>query len=276
MTERLLEDLRPGLEGRRLVFTVTTGRSGTGYLANLLKCVPGVGSYHEPEPRFSDVMREAQSDPGVALQFLMERKLLRISQDLAPIYVETSHVFCKGFLEPLLEIGPVPDIIVLSRCHRYVATSLYRLGAIPGRTDLGVRWYLGPEDPGVLALPGWKSLHDYQLCYWYCLEIERRAREYEHMLAKRRGRVVRVSLNQLKTIPGFRRFMRNLDLPALGIQGWICYLWARGKRVNVKDRGKSKIQALSLSKSRLESLEQEVRDILEPGNAANASISMGC
>src|SRR5262249_42371142 len=48
------------LEGIRLILTVTPGRSGSAYLCELLKGVPGIYADHEPEPKFSDVMRSAQ------------------------------------------------------------------------------------------------------------------------------------------------------------------------------------------------------------------------
>ena len=51
---------------RQLIFTVTTGRSGTDYLAYMLDCVPGVASSREPRPNFVWAMRDAQTDPEVA------------------------------------------------------------------------------------------------------------------------------------------------------------------------------------------------------------------
>ncbi len=169
------------LKSKKLVFTVATGRCGTAFFTEMLRLVPGAVSLHEPEPEYAEVLRDVQGDPGIARTFLVDNKLPSIVDQDCALYIETSHLFCKGFLEPLLELGIVPALLWIRRAHRAVASSMFRGGTIPGRTDKGLRFYLSPEDPGVLELPGWQKLHDYQLCYWYCLEIERRALHYRDL-----------------------------------------------------------------------------------------------
>ncbi len=207
--------------GKRLIFALTTGRSGTGYLASVFRELPGVRAEHEPEPKFSDVLRDIQSDPEVARTFWLERKLPAIRRVAESIYIETSHCFSKGFLDPLLELGVVPDAIVLRRSHRAVASSLARLETVPGRTPRGVRFLVAPTDPGVLELPDWEELDDYQLCYWYCLEIERRTREAVHRIESRGGRVAGVEFDALIRGPGWSKLVAELGLPALrGLARW--------------------------------------------------------
>jgi len=211
------EKLKVSLEEKRLIFTINAGRSGTGYLAKLLHIVPNVVGYHEPEPDFVDVMRPVQQDASIAYKFWINRKLPQILNEQVPMYIETSHLFCKGFVEPLLKLGITPDLIILTRPHRKAVTSLYQLGKIPGRTEKGLRYFLSPEDQGVLLLPGWQALDDYQLCYWYCLEIERRCKEYKKMFLKKNTCVVEVSLNELKTIRDFNKLIKKLNLPNIGV-----------------------------------------------------------
>jgi len=243
-------------QDKRLLFTVTTGRSGTGYLQHLLAALPGVVCHHEPKPNFVEAMRAAQTDPATAARFWIDCKLPAIVEEQAPIYVETSHLFCKGFLEPLLALGVAPDLIVLKRSHREVAQSLYRIQTVPGRSETGRRYLLCPDDPGVLPLPGWNELHDYQLCYWYCLEIERRAAEYEPLLRERGARVSTVWLHELATFAGFRRVLRELDLPAPGVMGWLRYVWQRRAIVNPK----RSFQRDDIASLDYDTLEQQVRE----------------
>lgn len=241
---------------KRLIFTVTTGRSGTDYLARLLDCVPGVTSHHEPKPHFVWAMRQAQADPEVARRFWVEQKLPAIQETGGRVYSETSHLVCKGFLEPLLALGHRPDLILLRRPHREVALSIYRLGTIPGRTPKGLKWYLSPDDPGVLDLSRWQELHDYQICYWYCLEIERRRVHYGELLNGLGARVVAMTLAELATFAGFMRLREELELPRflVGPQHWIRYFRRAHVRANT--------QAVSKRHRDLpgdvESLEQEV------------------
>ena len=247
------------LRGRRLIFTVTTGRSGTTYLSHMLSLVRDVSSHHEPKPCFSDVMRDVQRNPGLAESFWVERKLPAILETNGKVYAETSHVFCKGFLEPLLCLGIVPDLILLKRSHRKVALSLCRLDTVPGRSRLGLRWLLSPDDPGVLPLPGWQDLSDYQLCYWYCLEIERRAGTYADHLRERHARVVTASIGDLKTVSRFRAMLRQLALPDLTALGRIWYYARRNRRLNAR---RSRKEDPSLSETREAELQQMEHGLL--------------
>ena len=243
----------------RLIFTVTTGRSGTAFLAGILNLLPGVVGRHEPPPRFSDVMRRAQTEPRVASDFLLEKKLPVICKRADSVYAETSHVFCKGFLEPALELGLRPKLIMLRRPWRKVAVSLCRLGTIPGRTRSGRKWCLSPSDKGVLPLPGWKRLHDYQLCYWYCLEIERRMRAYEALGESFGLTTVCTSLPELNTIRGFVQLARSLSLPAPRADGIVKYLLLRHRRPNTRSSSK---RPLEISVRQLVGLERELEELV--------------
>jgi hypothetical protein len=142
-------------DARRLIFSLNPGRCGTAYLWKAFETVPGVLGGHEPRPNFVDVMRAAQDDPGAARRWLEEVKLPYIrSLDCGvgynAVYVETSHLFVQGFVEPMLDLGVVPDVIVIDRPVREVALSMWRRKEIPGRTWLGLRYRLKPDDPSAL------------------------------------------------------------------------------------------------------------------------------
>jgi len=164
---------------KRLIFTVTPGRSGTGYLAAALDTLDNVTAKHEPDPNFRWLMREIQRAPfDRTIAFLQAEKLPAIEAEPGDTYVETSHLFCKGFIEPLAEMGVEFELVILTRPARDVALSLWRRQTIPGRTSNGWRYLLYPGDQVALQLPNWTALSDYQLCYWYALEIEARQQYY--------------------------------------------------------------------------------------------------
>lgn len=246
------------LKKRQLVFTVATGRCGTAFFAEMLRLIPGAESLHEPEPQYAEVLRTLQNDPDVAGQFLLEKKIPTILHSNTNLYIETSHLFCKGFLEPLLDLGVVPSLLWIKREHRLVASSMFKGGTIPGRTEKGLQFYLSPEDQGVLSLPGWGSLHDYQLCFWYCLEIERRAKLYKEMYRKNSWAWAETSLGEITTMRGMRAIQESLDLPKLSVLNWLRYLNNRKRRVNPTSKAKQKI-ALP---EKIEALEQEVLNLV--------------
>lgn len=198
---------------KTLIFTVTSGRSGSSYLSHLLSAVPGVHAEHEPEPNFVHVMRRAQQNAPIAVDFLREQKLPAIAGIAEPVYAETSHLTCKGFIEPMIRMGLRPGLILLGRPPREVAWSLLERTCIPGRTPLGFSYLLQPNDPFVLPLPGWELLSDYKLCFWYALEMERRTLRYAGM-ARILGMPVTVVTNrQLNDWSHFSRVLSGLNLP---------------------------------------------------------------
>ena len=167
------------LSAKTLIFTVTSGRSGTKLLAALLGECLGIDAEHEPAPRVNFVFRSIINAPDAAMSWLVHEKLpAMLARASGPVYTETSHLFCKGLIEPILELGLRPKFIILTRPAREVARSLFQMNAIPERTGGGRLVLLGPSDPGVLPLPHWERLSDYQLCYWYAREIERRQSTY--------------------------------------------------------------------------------------------------
>jgi hypothetical protein len=163
------------LQSKTLVFTVTSGRSGTKLLCQLLQQCTTIHAEHEPAPRLNFVMRSIALAPSAARGWLTTEKLPHIVQTMqGDAYAETSHLTCKGFIEPLLSLGLRPKFIILKRPAREVAASLYKMNCIPERTENGRLVLLGPTDRDVLGLRDWQIRCDYQLCYWYALEIERR------------------------------------------------------------------------------------------------------
>lgn len=243
---------------KRLVFTVTTGRSGTAYLSTILGYARNVFAVHEPPPEFAEVLRRVQGDPELAEKFWLEEKLPAILEVPDKVYIETSHLVCKGFLEPLLEMGIVPDLIIHRRPPRDVALSMFKMGTIPGRSDKGLRFYLSPDDPGVLKLPDWERLHDYQLCFWYCLEIERRAKAYSELFKENGARVVETTLAGLKTFSGLQSMSGDLGI-SLKLPQWLTrFRFTRNTRVKVNESKETK-KCVEVPEN-IEDLEQGVRE----------------
>lgn len=250
------EELVRKLRRKRLIFTVTTGRSGTAYLAAVLGYARNVSSLHEPAPEFADVLRPVQQNPQLAAKFLIEEKLSAILQNPSSIYIETSHLTCKGFLEPMLELGIAPDLIIHRRPAREVALSMLQMGTIPGRSSKGLRFYLSPDDPDTLQLTDWEKVHDYQLCYWYCLEIERRCRFYQHLFAAQGARIAETTLVGLRTFSGLMACFAALDLkPKFPV--WLTKLrFDRAAKVRVNESKETK-KDVDAPKN-LDEMEQEV------------------
>ncbi len=234
-TETAIERLRE----KQLVFSLSAGRTGSEYLTRLMALMPDTASFHEPEPAFQRQMRPALRNPELARKFLTDYKLpARAMVDKGTI-VETSHLFSKGFVEPLLDLGLVPSVVNLHRDARAVALSYLTRYTIPARTRYGWTFLLQPDDPGVLPIAGWRDLSDYQLCFWYALETERRIDFYSRMLRDRGALVVDTSAQALNAQDEFVRVGRLLK-PAMEDTEWGRILKAHtelsGKRHNANPR----------------------------------------
>ena len=241
---------------KRLVFTLTTGRSGTGYLAAVLNTLPGVTATHEPEPKFSHWMRAVQKNPDVAWYFWGLKKLPAIARTEGFVYIETSHLFGKGFAEALFLLGIPFDLIVLMRDRRAVARSLYQLNTIPGRTADGLKFLVSPQDPVLVPLPGAQILDDYQLCFWYTLEMEARAAMYAREVMKRGGTVAAITFEQLVQPKGVLHLADVLSLPELDPESRKQFNRVQQQKVN--DKAGMKGRPFTFTEEQLDALEQEV------------------
>lgn len=175
---RKIEDQISQFNDRGAVFTVTAGRTGTDTLRHILKSVPGVDSFHEPQPQYRFIMKRAVRNTAFARDFFLYVKVPAILNMTTKTYAETSHLFCKAFLEPALAVGVRPALVFLKRDLRETALSLLSKSAIPSRTKEGRQYLIAPDDEVYVKLDKFDELSDYQLCYWYCMEIAHRQMIY--------------------------------------------------------------------------------------------------
>lgn len=201
-----------GMDHQTLVFTITAGRTGTKFVQQIFGLLPDTLSLHEPEPNFVWAMRRAQQNPEMAVQFMIRHKIPFIRAQSQRNYIETSHLCCKGFVEAILLCQLRSSFILLRRHPRQIATSYYQIDTIPGRTPLGFQYLLSPDDPYVLPLLHWRDMHDYQLCYWYSLEIERRQHRYRHLLAEIGFSVVDITAEDLHDFDTFMYCCQELGI----------------------------------------------------------------
>ena len=210
------------LRGKRLIFSLSAGRCGTAWLAKALNSLDGVDARHEPRPEFRHVLRAAQRSRSVAVQFWLSQKIPALVAQRSSTYVETSHLFVQGFAEALLEIGLLADLIVIRRSHRETALSMWRRKAIPGRNKLFSSYHVQPDDPDVRVRTGsdWHTWSDYQVCYWYCLEVEARTAATIPSFRKLGAKIHETTMRQMVTREGLDALTDGLglqrvrDLPA--------------------------------------------------------------
>jgi hypothetical protein len=243
--------------GKRITITCTPGRSGTGFLQRVFALFPDFYSEHESDvPQLQGHLRRAVRDPEFGKRIWCEKFAL-INARPENRYFESSHLVNKGYIEPLIALGVVPNIIILRRNFREVATSLLRLNTVPARTKKGKKFLLQPDDTGVWQIPAWKQLTDYQLCYWYVLETERRSQHYARLIAEKGGRVFETSVDALvNSEDEFSRLCQFSDVKLADVEE----KFGTMKRSKVNDKARKK-EELSLPPSAVSAQERSLLDL---------------
>ena len=246
-----------------IVMTATPGRSGTKFLQQLLLPCPESFVGHESAPGFQLVLKDLLLHPEYAKRFCADQKIPFIRGQPCRHYIETGHLFCKGFLESFVDLGIKFDLIVLRRDPRSVAKSLERLRCVPGKTTAGLNYLLHPDRPDVLPMANWQNLTDYQLCYWYAIEIERRQTVYTGLVRQRGDIAFETSLDQLKTYSHFQNLCDTLGL-SLAKNHRLVHARLANRRVNKKWRFLRLLG--TIASTSYDAQEQQVHDLIGQPN----------
>lgn len=235
---RYIEALRERLKSRRLIFCISPGRSGSGFLARLLGRSGDVVACHEPKPQMTGSLLYAAVGKPLQESFNrrqikligINRQLLRMKESMT--YVETSHMFIKSFYDVVLDYYRNVTVIVLRRDMSKVLKSFLELGYF---TTINPHWKLWMHEPregnGVVPpiLP-FSEMDATDRAIAYLLDIDGRAEKFARDYPAVPS--MEVSLEDLETNSGSRRLLQGLDLPMMD-DGLVAEL-ARNERQEFK------------------------------------------
>lgn len=251
------------LQRRRLVFTLTNGRSGSMVLYSLFEQLEGAEAAHEPDPRLDFHRVRAARDPAYARRVIERLKLPVLARGDRRLYVETNHLIAKAYTEALEGAADAHGLdlsyIVLTRPPREIAKSMLRLNTAPGRSKLARLFYTDPRETCLLQIPDPDALTDYQLCYWHALETEARQGAYGARARAAGRRVARVALSDLNAPGGFEGLLDTLEITPTAAD--LARIEAfRGRTVNRKSWAPSDGRAMS--EDEIEAQERALRRIV--------------
>lgn len=200
------------LEEKRLIFASSSGRCGTKFLAQAFQKTMGedeLSGHWETDPNFAWLVRPSRFKQGVAKKWWLKQKLPAILSHKQPVYIETSHYLTQGALGAALSLGIPFDLIVLSRPPRDTAVSFWRRHSIP----LTKRDKLWPTDTGNFLPVRHDGWNDYQLVYWWLMEVRFRMWRYAQVNVQRGRLAVAVTLDEVVDWAGFKLLCERLTLP---------------------------------------------------------------
>lgn len=168
----------------KLIFTATTGRSGTLTLTRLFAAVPGCRSEHEAHPVMNGTVLRAASYGDTELADRVYQRVKSVNIRRAAVgyryYFEANHLFIKTFARnTIADFGRRVAVIHLVRPAAEVANSIYHLGDYPS-TARGNYWWLDYRAPtNLLAMADIlesdsEFSHPFYKALWYWHEIEAR------------------------------------------------------------------------------------------------------
>lgn len=179
---------------KRLIYSISTGRCGTMFLANLIRANLREAAVHHERLGFLNFgvhtpdlshMTTFNSVGNVAhIREFWQRKLGYDQAEGAPVYVEMSHVLAKaGLFEnlDLIDKDRVVDIIVLSRPIEDIVWSFVNHFDF---VSFGFMWpfTLDPTYPNTILKLRPEHFNPVRVAHWYVCEMWVRAAYYEQLL----------------------------------------------------------------------------------------------
>ena len=252
----------------KYIFCISTGRSGTGYLASLLKCLKSSSVFHEHKPILNGLpMQEYLKGNFELMQTEIPKKIEVIKNFKENIYIDTSHLFIKGFGWEIPkyinqeEIG----IIILKRDRKKVVDSTMKVHSGPF-SYFGRKWIITPRRKNIVhppirynhyilyylllkffwiligknktikkVYPSYFKKISKKLLYWYIDETEALCQKY--MIKFDRIKYVEVNLEDLNNFEGVIKIADAFDLSKSFNQE--CLKHKLGKFINEKKHFKA-------------------------------------
>jgi hypothetical protein len=209
----------------RLLYSLSTGRCGTMFLANLFRAnLPEATAvvHHERlgflnfgvhTPDLSHMTTFNTVGNVAHIREFWQRKLAFDQTETAPVYIEMSHVLAKaGLLEnlDLIDKSRAVDIVILTRPIEDIVWSYVNHFDF---ASYAFMWpfTLDPHYPNTILKLRAENLSPLRIAHWYVCEMWTRAAYYEQLLhSAAKVRFHRICLSEVTDESGADAFMGRL------------------------------------------------------------------
>jgi hypothetical protein len=223
----------------RLLFCISSGRSGSGYLAKLLNTSIEVVGFHEPEPFMNGKYLQMVNTSTFSQTFkkrrikckFIEKELDNLSQN--KVYCETSHMFIKTFFDVVLDRFNNVEVIILRRDIAKILKSFIELGYFSEINSAWPDWMSSPNSKtaALQCIDSDQMLDQYDLCIAYLIDIEARTVRFQNDFPDVQTHAVTLeSLNEYNMVEALFRDLRITPTEETKR--------LTGKMVNVREEGK--------------------------------------
>jgi hypothetical protein len=211
---------------RRFIFTISTGRSGTNFLADLFASnLSGAQVHHEQltyrdwgvnSPELSHLTRFNHVGNSDYVREFWRQKFDRVKALDVRYFAETSHVLAKaGLVENLDQLQGSGEVhlIYLKRDIAETIISFVNRADFLNRGNMWL-WYLDPAYPNVIVKPEpFTNLGQIGYALWYVIEMRVRAEYYRLLMAGRAGIVVHeLDMEAVTRIDGATKLLTDVGM----------------------------------------------------------------
>lgn len=240
----------------RLLFSITPGRSGSGYLYRVLKLLSEsiVDVGHEREPSMGGRTLSAAKNSGLQSSYTTraKSKIPSIEKVLktGKIYVETSHMFAATFYDVvldkfLLEKQCRVDIVVLRRYFPDNYHSLRRLNFEQALSS----WYYSPGHRLALTAPIKSKMSTDEKVIGYLIDIEAHVDHIRKLYPAAKMHDVRIE--EISSMDGTLALLDRLDLPRPDLSDLLAL---SGEAVNTRGSSSPGVESVEQEHEILEKL----------------------
>ena len=216
--EKLVNSHIEEFRDRHVVFCISSGRAGSGYLSDILSRYTNSISLHEPLPRMTgryldlsrpDIIYDTKRYRRIKLMGILG--MLKNSDRDIP-YVETSHMFIKTYYDIVTDFFKNIDVIVLRRELSSVLKSFVELGFFSRQLKQWSLWMHKPEFRNLYFDPPMKfeDMDDIDRIITYLLDIEARAVRYSMLYPK--TRIHDIYLSEITSDDGISSLINTLGM----------------------------------------------------------------
>lgn len=219
---------------RHFIFTITTGRSGTNFLAELLALNLGHAQVHHEQLAYSDW---GVNSPDVShlttfnqignsshVRAFWQQKFARLKALDVRYFAEMSHMLAKaGLVENLeqLDGAGTVHLIYLKRDIANTVISFINRYDFLNKGNMWL-WYLDTDYANVIVSPEpFLSYGQVGCALWYVIEMRVRAEYYRMLLAERADIIFHeVEMEEVTRMDGAAKLLAGLgaDLPPAAIR----------------------------------------------------------
>ena len=180
---------------KNFVFTLTAGRTGTAYLADIFRAnvadsevhheILGYDSFGIDTPEISHLTTFNSRGSTPHVRRFWEKKLAKVARSKSKYYVETSHILSKAGLAENIDLLQDKGIVHLIVLRRNIEKTLLSYLSRWDFINIGNMWmwYLDPNYPrNIVDSSQIDSLGHFGTSIWYLCEMQARAEYYKKKL----------------------------------------------------------------------------------------------